>query len=503
MVFMLSVVREYYSIQTPLIYKSPVDDLDDYHLAKLIVYLVKLFENENPRLFEGKAKGTPGPKFRYSKSEMLGLYVFATFRGHRACRRIEEFLDDKSKACGYITNEKLPRKSKINQFKNDYAYLIDQFLKFTVKFGFDFGLVDFKIVSIDSTPIEAYVNEFRILSIGQITYLEDLIYDYSFDKTQCQTWNKIKRFFFMDELPDDMIDLIDEIHHNLNQHGLQLLQIALTSKKARNEILDRIEVLKENYDGKHRINITDPEARKMHMKDDTIRFAYLLQTVTDAKTGLIIMQRIVEDKTDRYQLAPAIDYIIDTYNVVPEYILADNGYYGLDQIEYAYSRGIIPIIPDRNDAMKSNGTNSDNPHAKCNMHFDPIKLEFTCLNKEKLKVNGIVEKDGELKLRFQTHACPNCPYKKECAKNNKYRVLYEPFNPFFFERKKIFLSKKGKEIYKLRAIHSEGAFSEIKEIQEFQQSKRIRREKVEIDLILEAIVLNIKKIINHLNVTLI
>ena len=38
MVFMLSVVREYYSIQTPLIYKSHVDDLEDYHLAKLIVY---------------------------------------------------------------------------------------------------------------------------------------------------------------------------------------------------------------------------------------------------------------------------------------------------------------------------------------------------------------------------------------------------------------------------------------------------------------------------------
>ena len=38
MVFMLSVAREYYSIQTPLICKSPVDDLDDYHLSKLIVY---------------------------------------------------------------------------------------------------------------------------------------------------------------------------------------------------------------------------------------------------------------------------------------------------------------------------------------------------------------------------------------------------------------------------------------------------------------------------------
>ena len=262
-------------------------------------------------------------------------------------------------------------------------------------------------------------------------------------------------------------------------------------------------MLKENYDGNNRVSVTDPEARKMHMKDDTIKFAYLLQTVVDVKTGLILMQRIVEDKIDRYQLAPAIDYIIETYNVVPEYILADNGYYGLDQIEYAYSKGIIVIIPDRNDAMKINGTYSDNPHAKCNMHFDPIKIEFTCLNNQKLKVDGIIKNDGELKLRFRTYECPNCPYKKECAKNYKYRTLYEPFNPFFIERKREFLSQKGQKIYKLRAIYSEGAFSEIKEIQEFKQSKRRGRTKVEIDLILEAIVFNIRKIRNHLNVTLI
>lgn len=229
---MIAIENEYYSIQSPLIYKNPVDDLDDSHLAKLIVHLVKLFKKENPELFKGKSNDVPGPKFKYDKSEMLALYIFATSRGIRPCRKIEEFLDDKSKACEYITNGKLPRKSKINQFKNHYAYLIDYFLKFTVKFGFNFGLVDFKIVSIDSTPIEAYVNEFRSLSIAQIIYLEDLIYDYSFDKSRQHIWNKIKRFFFMDELPEDMIDLIDEIYHNLNEHGRQLLQIALTSKKS-------------------------------------------------------------------------------------------------------------------------------------------------------------------------------------------------------------------------------------------------------------------------------
>lgn len=66
--------------------------------------------------------------------------------------------------------------------------------------------------------------------------------------------------------------------------------------------------------------------------------------------------------------------------------------------------------------MKINGTFSNNPHAKCNIHFDSKKLEYTCLNNQKLKVDGIVEKDEELKLRFRTHKCPNCPYKKRMCK---------------------------------------------------------------------------------------
>ena len=181
---MLAVESRYYSIQAPLIYRAPVEDLDDSNMVKLVAHLVNLFEKENPELFKGKSPGVPGPKFKYSNSEMLGLYTFATFRGYRSCRKIEEFLDEKSNACMYITNEKLPRKSKINQFKNDYAYLIKHFLKYTVQFGFKFGLVDFKIISIDSTPIKAHVNEFRSLSIAQIIYLEDLIRDYSFDKIQ-------------------------------------------------------------------------------------------------------------------------------------------------------------------------------------------------------------------------------------------------------------------------------------------------------------------------------
>ena len=47
--------------------------------------------------------------------------------------------------------------------------------------------------------------------------------------------------------------------------------------------------------GNNCVSVTGSEARKMDMKDDAIKFAYLLQTVVEVKAGLMLMQRIVED----------------------------------------------------------------------------------------------------------------------------------------------------------------------------------------------------------------
>lgn len=102
-------------------------------------------------------KEKPGPKFKNELQELLGLHVFATLRLQRTCRKIESFLSDNSEACKYITNNKLPKKSKINEFKNEYEYLINEFFIYTVEFGAKFNLIDFETVTVDSTTIEASV----------------------------------------------------------------------------------------------------------------------------------------------------------------------------------------------------------------------------------------------------------------------------------------------------------------------------------------------------------
>ena len=80
-------------------------------------------------------------------------------------------------------------------------------------------------------------------------------------------------------------------------------------------------------------------------------FGYLIQTITDTKTGLIIMPNVVEQETDVNQLIYAIDNIQHTYNKISNYILADNEYYKIETLEYELHKGITPIIPDRNESM--------------------------------------------------------------------------------------------------------------------------------------------------------
>ena len=450
-------------LQSKLILEKPGDNLDDEHMAKLIVYLINDFEKKKTFLFhERNVNGKIGPKFQNELKELLGLYIFATFRLQRTCRKIESFLSDKNEACKYITNNTLPKKSKINEFKNEYSYLINEFLLFTVEFGVQFNLVDFKIVTVDSTTVEASVDEYRRLRYEQIIYLENLILKYSKSKGKASIWKKLRKFFYYNELEDKMVDLIEDIYKKLNKHGRKLLIIALKSKKACKEILKFIEILKDNCAQGKMVNLTDPYTKRVLLKKGKTKFGYLIQTVTDSKTGLIIMQNVVEESTDAGQLIQAIDYIQHTYGKTPQYIIADNGYYKIESLEYAFYNGITPIVPDRTESMNNNGTKNDNQFAKHNMPFDAINNNFTCPYGQKLTPTKNKMIYGVLNNVYTTDKCPECPYKDQCAKTHKYRKLYEPASPAFLEEKRIFQSSKGKKLYKLRPSYSEENFADLK-----------------------------------------
>ena len=66
--------------------------------------------------------------------------------------------------------------------------------------------MDFKVVSIDSTTIEASVDEYRRLKYKQLYYLEDLMKKYGKSKGKQSIWKKLKKFFYNKELNDKIAD---------------------------------------------------------------------------------------------------------------------------------------------------------------------------------------------------------------------------------------------------------------------------------------------------------
>ena len=92
-----------------------------------------------------------------------------------------------------------------------------------MRFADKFGLVDFDVLSLDSTTIEASVDEYRRLSHDQLCYLENLINKYGKSKGKRSIWNRLKNYFHHKELTDKIADLVDEIYKNLNKHGTRII----------------------------------------------------------------------------------------------------------------------------------------------------------------------------------------------------------------------------------------------------------------------------------------
>ena len=75
------------------------------------------------------------------------------------------------------------------------------------------------------------------------------------------TWHKLNRYYNRNKKENSIIDLISKINEILNKNALTLLKIALINLDKMSYVLDLLEVLKANYDGKHTISLTDPRIK--------------------------------------------------------------------------------------------------------------------------------------------------------------------------------------------------------------------------------------------------
>ena len=334
-------------------------NLNKDNIVFTVKKLIANFKRDFPLLFEDDFKSCGRPK-EYKLDELLGFLVYGIYNNRFTCRKLADWINNNDESVNYILNDNKPKKSIIHLFLQRNTLLINVFFHYTVILGINLGLIDGECVAVDGSIVKANANNNRTIKIEEIEFIQNLIFDYGHDWSKNSIWYKMHRYFNENKKQDDIKDLISKIYNILNKNSIILLKIALISIDKMHYVLDFLDVLKSDYDGKNEISLTDPESRWILDKKENWGLNYNYQVAVDSKNGMVVGQYLIQSANDSNELFEMLHEIKIEMGINPKVLVADNGYMNDNVIKYAYENNIRLLIPDRNESSKIKDKNKKN-----------------------------------------------------------------------------------------------------------------------------------------------
>ena len=461
-------VRDYQPQQFTLFFSNPKDILGETHLCFIVDDIIEHLDLSNlPNRRD--TVGAPCYDYRLLIKVLFYGYATGTFSSRKLMKSIQENI-----AYLYLTRQQAPNFRTISDFrKNHHAFLEESFKKI-VKSAKEIGLVKLGSISLDATKIRANASNQKTFSQEELKEqkkrIEQSIAEaIKIDEAEDALYGKDKTG---DELPDDLKD---------RKKRLEKIKRALNKAKTEN---------------KEKINITDHDAN--FMKDaKAIQTNYNCHLTVDNKTKLILAKKVTTQPADVDELKPQVESVEETFNETPKELLADSGYYSVDNIAYLENEEINGYIPHQNDARDTKGKfkGKENPFNKRFFKYSRIKDQYVCPAGKPLYKKTADGKRG-LTL-YQAKDCQRCAKKKLCLRGKaKFRFIarYTTRENLIIKMRKRLTTKTGKRKYAQRAPTAETPFAHFKKNLGFRQFLCRRSPRVSTEFTLLCLGYNIRKI---------
>ena len=291
---MSTTCQNYYTL------KNPGDNISKTHEFYTLYYLFQIFKELNPNYFD--KNNSPGRPRIYNPDIMLPFVQWRHLNKIISCRDLENWWTRNDDTCNFILDCKKPGKSSINEFLNDYNYLIDEFDIFIVDFSLKIGLMNGKIIYHDGTILKGYCNNFKKLYANQLYYLRDFILKYRHETDEGGLWFKMDKYFNNNEFKDEIEPILKKLKKIIYAGGIYLLKSIFKQKNGLKKVLLKIKHMENNINGKRPVSIVDPEAHSMQDKNEEWGFNYNFQSGVDDKYGMIAVHYITQSPNDKKEL---------------------------------------------------------------------------------------------------------------------------------------------------------------------------------------------------------
>jgi len=343
---------------------------------------------------------------------MLATWFFAYSEGITSTRKLE-------KLCGrdmhfiHVSANLQPDHCGLSRFRQRHSHRLGDLFVQILRLAAEDGVSEFGLIAVDGTKIEARASGKQNRTSEQLTK--------QLDSIRARIQDYLKRCELLDESSPP--ESVDDIHKRIEQ--LQALEQKLL---IRQQALDaRREALQSKDRTKHRINLSEPDARNMNSVNGKIAApAYNAQVSVDTDSRLIVAADVTDAPTDQQQFSrqhPKVESNLPE-NAGRGYV-ADAGYNCLDQLEYVEHQQVDVVLADPRPEHRSGGkTKPTKQYTRSLFKYDHAEDNYRCPAGQLLTYWYTEKKGGRYKRIYRCKICEGCSHQKQCLGEKKRKASH-------------------------------------------------------------------------------
>ena len=410
-----------------------------------------------------KVTGRPA----YAPADLLKLYIYGYLNRVRSSRRLEAESHRNIEVIWLLRHLK-PDFKTIADFRRDNRNAFRQVFREFVLLCRQLDLFGRELLAVDGTRIKAVNNKDRNFTRASLT---------QFIKAA-------------DAKLDDYLQRLDKRDANESGTGGSRVENLAEKIAAIRERRERYKHMLSELDrtGESQISLTDPDSRAMAAHTH-VAVGYNVQVAVDAKHKLIVEQQVTNQVVDMGLLTQTAEPAKEVLAVERIAVVADRGYFKIEDIEACEKAGIDPYVPQRGPSVRAGLFRKDE------FSYDPTSDSFLCPAGQHLHPYSSSLMRGLKKINYRnSQACRDCAIRSQCT-GHQFRSVSRLENEAVLDRMQARIVQRP-DILDRRRETVEHPFGTIK--QWMNQGAFLMRglEKVRAEFSLTALAYNLRRVLN-------
>src|SRR5271165_5579555 len=412
-------------------------------------------------------KVTGGPA--YAPADLLKLYIYGYLNRVRSSRRLEAETHRNIEVIWLLRHLK-PDFKTIADFRRDNRNAFRPVFRQFVLLCRQMDLFGRELLAVDGTRIKAVNNK-----------------DRNFTRASLQKFIELA-----DAKLDDYLQRLDRSDAAESKTGgsrvKNLAEKIAAIRARRTRCKDMLAQLDRT--GEDQISLTDPDSRAM-AAHTRVAVGYNVQVAVDVKHKLIVEQQVTNQVVDMGLLTETAEPAKEVLGVETIEVVADKGYFKIEDIEACEKVGIVPYVPrpQRGSSVKAGLFRKDE------FTYDPAAEHFVCPAGQRLHPYSSSLLRGLKKINYTNKpACDDCKIRSQCT-GGKFRTVSRLENEAVLDRMQARLAKRL-GVLDRRRESVEHPFGTIKRW--MNQGAFLMRglEKVRAEFSLTALAYNLRRVLN-------